>query len=136
MLPQPRPNRSRGTSRKVSTAKRHRAAYGATTEAVGVYPPTGTLKQLVKLPSRLGDTNDRDIEVVVFDQRPQRREDPLVGEIAGGPEKYKCVRSTLGHISHLLAERSLLSLPNLIANKILHGGGENRSPIPMVDLSH
>ncbi len=43
--------------------------------------------ELVQVPARLGHADDRHVEIAAFHHRLQRREDLLVGQVAGGPEE-------------------------------------------------
>ena len=57
----------------------------------------GALAQLLERPARLGDADDRHREVAAADHRLQRREDLLVGQVAGGPEEHQGVGVGRGH---------------------------------------
>ena len=48
--------------------------------------------ELVQVPARLRHADDRHVEVAALDHGLQRREDLLVGEVAGRPEEDKGVR--------------------------------------------
>ena len=47
----------------------------------------GAAAELLERPARLGDADDRHVEAAAPDHRLQRREDLLVGEVAGGAEE-------------------------------------------------
>ena len=73
-----------------------------TTKRVVVYPTpvfgeagARALAQLFDRPARLGDADDRDPEGPMADHVLQRREDLLVGEIAGRTEEDERVRPNL-----------------------------------------
>ena len=60
--------------------------------------------ELVQVPARLGHADDRHVEVAAFHHRLQRREDFLVGQVAGGAEKHQGVGTGIVHVlSCLLA---------------------------------
>src|ERR1700756_5182720 len=58
--------------------------------------------KLIKIPSSLGDADDRNIEMSPFHHRLQGRENLLVCKIAGGAEEDQCVRVRICHDCRLL----------------------------------
>ena len=50
-----------------------------------------------QVPARLGDADHRHVEMAAPDHRLQRREDLLVGQVAGGAEEDQRVRARGGH---------------------------------------
>ena len=56
--------------------------------------------QLVQIPARFRDADHRHIEVTAFDHRLQRRENLLVGEVAGGAKENQSVGLHCSHVRH------------------------------------
>src|SRR6266404_1678226 len=56
------------------------------------------LPQLLKAPPRLGDSNDRDIEVTMLDQFVQSGENLLIGEVSSGTEKNESIGIFFAHL--------------------------------------
>ena len=54
--------------------------------------------ELVEVPSGLGDADDRNVQRAALNHRLQRREDLLVGKIAGGAEEDQRVGMRLTHV--------------------------------------
>ena len=59
--------------------------------------------ELVEVPAGLGDADDRHVEVAALHHRLQRREDLLVGEVAGGAEEDERVGVRVAHRARPLA---------------------------------
>jgi len=51
----------------------------------------GACLKLIKIPTGLGNPNDRQIKALIADQPLQRRKNLFVGEVASGSHKYECV---------------------------------------------
>ena len=55
----------------------------------------GTRLQLIKIPTRLGDADDGNVESLIANQILQRWENLLVGKIACGSEEYESIRHSI-----------------------------------------
>ena len=70
----------------VAQAVRERPDHGGVRDPVGPEALPRTLLQAVQV-ARAGHPDDRHVQAVVTDQRGERREDLLEGEVTGGPEE-------------------------------------------------
>ena len=53
--------------------------------------------KLIDAPARLGDADDRHVQVAALHHRLQRREDFLVSQVARGAEKDECIGMRIVH---------------------------------------
>src|SRR5215471_2901656 len=81
-------------------------------ECCGVQSPmlldavTRARLQLIEIPTRLRNPDDRRVEMAALHHRLQRREDLLVGEISGGAKKDQRVRVGITHVAVSLRARA------------------------------
>ena len=100
---------------------------GIDTSAVLLEALAGASLQLIKIPTGPGHTDDRHIEVPTLQHRLQRRENLLVGEVAGGAEEDKRIGTRFAHRD--------VAFSTVICRRVFRDGRQTRSALPKAACS-